>query len=85
MAQRKRIDTLDDKEASYVAHYEHSPNATLYRASPPERMVRIAPHQYVSDTFLKMSSGLIASRHGVEFTNGDEPDLKIRKAKGKRK
>jgi hypothetical protein len=26
-----------------------------------------------------------ASRHGVEFTNGDEPDVKIRKAKGKRK
>jgi hypothetical protein len=48
-------------------------------------MVRIAPRRYVNDTFLKTSGGsLLASRHGVEFTNGDEPGVKL-KAKGKRK
>jgi hypothetical protein len=79
MAQRKRIDTLDDAEASYTAHYEASPNATQYRACRPETMVRIASHRYVSDTFLKMSGGLLASRHGVESTNGDEPGVKVGK------
>jgi hypothetical protein len=55
--------------ASYTAHYEGSPDAV---------MVRIAPHRYVNDTFLKTSGGLLASRHG------DEPGVKL-KANGKRK
>ena len=80
----KRSETFS--AASYKAHYEDCPNAALYRACPSATMVRIAPHQYVYDTFLKTSGGgLLASRHGVEFTNGDEPGVKLRKAKGKRK
>ena len=71
--------------ASYTAHYKNCPNAALYKACPSAMMVRIAPHQYVNDTFLKTSrGGLLAARHGVEFTNGDESGVKL-KAKGKRK
>ena len=65
----KRSET--SSAASYTAHYEGSPDAV---------MVRIAPHRYVNDTFLKTSGGLLASRHGVEI----EPGVKL-KAKGKRK
>jgi hypothetical protein len=83
VAKRKGSETFS--AASYTAHYEDSPNATQYRACRPETMVRMAPHQYVNDTFLKTSGGgLLASRHEVEFTNGDELGVKLRK-KGKRK
>jgi hypothetical protein len=54
-------------------------SAALYEGSPDAVMVRVAPHQYVND-----AGGLLASRHGVEFTNDDEPGVKLR-AKGKRK
>ena len=61
-------------ETSYTAHYDET--------RPDAVMVRVAPHRYVNDTFLKTSSVSAPASRRAETTKG--PGVKL-KAKDKRK